>query len=239
MMLALSLLFALQLLAVSCILFPNSKTNTKTVGKISPVVVDLLTACSRAQSPANRRLAVESIEKLSELQKREPISAGSWRTLWSTVTSDNLIGSALRQKPSVILGGLSWQVISKEKDKSENVVFWPSLGLRMAGLADLRPLAAAGKEGYKLRISGLEFRWGTKRADPIPEKMGLLRDDQSNGKAWTVLMLAPNVTLSNGVGALEVIYNDGVVRCVRDTIQDNIYVHIKEPVPEQLKPFLD
>jgi hypothetical protein len=99
--------------------------------------------------------------------------------------------------------------------------------LRMAGLADLRPLAEAVKEGYKLRISGLEFRWGTKRADPIPEKMGLLRGDQSNGKAWTVLMLAPDVTLSNGSGSLEVIYNDGVVRCVRDTIQNNTYVHIK------------
>jgi hypothetical protein len=180
------------------------------------------------------------------------------------VTSDTLLGRALNQKPNVILGGQSWQVLSGTK--SENVVYvscsylfrphftynlptpavapqpklnshcyldlylnplpchttrqWPFLNLRMAGTADLSPLDDNFKVGYKLRISGLQFRWGLGKGD-VPEMRGLMGDDQKLqkekqkqekkksegevvGKSWTVVALKDDVNLANGVGTLEV-----------------------------------
>ena len=52
------------------------------------------------------------------------------------------------------------------------------------------------------------------------------------------IKLKDDEVFSNGIGELEVLYNDGLVRIVRDSLQDNTYIHVREPVPMFLEEFL-
>lgn len=217
--------------------------------RCSSQVLDLMREVSRVQSPKSRKKVEAAIAELGELANarpaayKKPVTPGAYRTAWSTVTSDTLFGQILRQTPSTVLGGPSWQVISSDRTKSENVVYWPNLGLRMAGLASLSPIAQNAPKkrvGYELTIKGLEFRWGSTENDGLPEQLGLLGAQQSNDRqsVWEVVKLKDDEVLSNGLGELEVLYNDGLVRIVRDSLQDNTYIHVREPVPISLEAFL-
>jgi hypothetical protein len=206
----------------------------------SSSVYKLIEAATRPQSSGNRQLVESLIKDLSNEAKAnkkycKPISAGSYRTVWTSVTAASPIGVLKRDKPSVVLGGQSWQVINKSLNFAENVVFWPNFfGIRMAGLARINPIV--GKAGYHLAISGLEFRRSDSDEEPIPEKYGKMGDTLSG---FRVLSLKPTETLSNGVGTLEVLFNDGTFRITKDTTQDNTYIHIKEPVASSVLELID
>jgi hypothetical protein len=194
----------------------------------------LLDAVSQVQSRQNQQ-KVECLialladrANLDKKRLKQPIKLGTaYRTVWSTVTASTPIGQILRQKPAAVLGGDSWQVISKDGKKAENIVYWPLLGdkgIRMIGLADLRPLPQ-GANGYTLIIKGLMFRLG--RRDNIPEVDGT---DASDDTSFTLIKLEDGKELENGKGTLEVLYFDGVVRISRDNVQKNTYIHILEPI---------
>lgn len=205
--------------------------------KPNEAVLPMLEAASRSQSITNRIEVERLIDELTELSSRnkdalrKPIQAGSYRTAWSTVTADNFVGFLLNNPPSNILGGPSWQIFSNDRKHATNIVYWKGIDIRMAGLARLSPLKGGGdaSDGYDLQISGLEFRWG---AGGCPEKYGSFSD---TGKSWTLLELPEDETLGNGVGTLGILYNDGVVRITRDDVQDNTYVHIREPLDDDLE----
>lgn len=196
---------------------------------------------------------------------KKPIAAGAYRTVWTSVTAASPIGILKRDKPSCVLGGKrcvyyaiilcyytmlctilltlpsplvshSWQLIDKNLRYSENIVFWPFFNLRMAGLARISP--KSGVVGYDLAISGLEFRRSKANEEPIPEQYGKM-GDAVGGKVTKVLTLGPEETLSNGVGTLEVCYNDGSCRITVDAVQNNMYIHIKEPVAPSVLALID
>lgn len=212
-------------------------TTPSNVGqKSNAIVLPLLQAASMRQSITNRIKVERIIDELIPVAlenpqtMRKPILSGSYRTVWSTVTGDNFVGVLLNHPPSNILGGPSWQVI--DGTKGTNIVYWKEFDLRMAGLASLSPLD--GNDGYDLQIRGLEFRWG---ADGCPEQHQQTNNnskknskDSDNGKAWNVFSLPEEKQLGNGVGTLELLYNDGVVRVTRDALRDNTYIHMREPL---------
>lgn len=204
---------------------------------------------SRPQSRKSRQKVEQVIDELNGVANanpavfKKPVTPGAYRTVWSTVTSDTLIGQLLGQKASVVLGGPSWQVISPDRSKSENIVYWPVLNLRMVGLASLSPLQqnypkGTKSQGYELSIRGLEFRWGSEENNGLPEQLGLLGDQQNHQGRLEVIKLKDDEMFSNGRGELKVLYNDGLVRVVHDSTQDNSYVHVKEPVPSCLHQFI-
>lgn len=206
---------------------------------VSSDVQALLQACQAVQSPASRRIVEEFIlrlyEKTAQKQNenlRQKVKPGAYRTIWSSVTSDTIPGLLLRQAPNSVLGGDSWQLISKDGRKAENIVYW-SLGkwlsVRMVGLANLQPLV--GSNGYELVIKGLEFRWGPRGY--LPEVYSEPSQGASGGakiNSARVLYLEDGKELSNGRGTLDVLYFDGLLRISRDSIQKNTYVHILEPL---------
>lgn len=197
----------------------------------------LLNAVNQVQSRQNQKKVEDLITKLADKANKDKkklkqnVKAGTaYRTIWSTVTAGTIIGQVLRQKPAAVLGGDSWQIISKDGEKAENIVYWPFFGdkgIRMIGLADLRPLPQ-GQIGYTLIIKGLEFRVGMK--NNIPEVDGT---DAGSDKSFTLFVLEDGKELENGKGTLEVLYFDGVVRISRDTVQMNTYIHIREPIISQ------
>lgn len=213
--------------------FMTLQSNVPIKAKLSPklnkAILPLLGAASKTQSITNRIHVERLINELTEtaLQNKatmcKPIQPGSYRTVWSTVTADNFFGFLLNNKPSNVLGGPSWQIVSDDMKKGTNIVYWKDFDIRMAGLSRLSPLKKGGG-GYGLTISGLEFRWG---AGGCPEKEG---SSSNVGKSWKLFELPEDATLQNGVGTLELLYNDGVVRITRDDVQDNTYIHIKEPL---------
>lgn len=212
--------------------------------KPNEAVLPLLEAASKKQSITNRIEVERLIDELTELSSRNkgalrrPMQDGSYRTAWSTVTADNFFGFLLNNSPANILGGPSWQILSNDRKHATNIVYWKGLDIRMAGLARLSPLQGdkAG-DGYDLQISGLEFRWGT---GSCPEQYGggsssSSSSDTGGGKSWTLLELPEDKTLGNGVGTLDLLYNDGVVRITKDDAQKNTYVHIREPLGHDLE----
>ena len=224
------------------------------VAQASPAsfeVQDLLQACKAVQSQKARRRVEECILRLQEKatkkengKLRQKVKLGAaYRTIWSTVTASTLFGQALRQAPNRILGGDSWQLISKDGRKAENIVYWTLFGLpisvRMAGLADLKPLQASN--GYELVIKGLEFRFGEKGY--LPEVYAqrdcesLARDQaRSSSSTLRVFYLEDGKELDNGRGTLEILYFDGQLRISRDSVQNNTYVHLLEPLGSSLFP---
>lgn len=203
----------------------------------STIASSIIQAVNKPQSSSNRLAVEREINFLASKAAKDPkkfkkpIRTGSaYRTLWSSVTADNIIGQIASQKPSVILGGDSWQVISKDGKKTENIVFWDfgfDIGVRMAGLADLSPLGR-NEVGYNLKIRGLEFRVG--KANDVPEKRGLMgSDNMNNTYSFRPLYLDENKVLKNGVGTLSVLYNDGTIRITEDKVQKNFYLHAIEP----------
>lgn len=210
-------------------------------------VQDLLLACKAVQSQKARRRVEDCILRLQEkaskkqnVKLRQKIKLGAaYRTIWSTVTASTLIGAALRQAPNRILCGDSWQLISKDGKRAENIVYWSLFGLpisvRMAGLADLEPLQASN--GYDLVIKGLEFRFGKKGYLPevyVPADESSPRDQADS--SLRVFHLEDGKELDNGRGTLEILYFDGRVRISRDCVQNNTYVHILEPLGSSLYP---
>lgn len=172
---------------------------------------------------------------------KKPLKTGqSYRTLWSTVTASSPLGWLLQQKPSVVLGGPSWQTISSDGKSTENVVNWivGDNSIRMIGLADLQPLKD-GKNGYDLMIRGLEFRVGSSRkgisndqVEQVPEKKGAMGSQSGDKFTFGPFLLKDDEALRNGVGTLEVLYNDGFTRITEDKVQKNKYIHIVEDYSE-------
>lgn len=212
---------------------------TKASSSLSPkppspnkIALPLLQAASKSQSVTNRIRVEELVEELTKAASqrpfllRKPIESGSYRTVWSTVTSDNFFGFLMNNPPSNVLGGPSWQVVSEDMREGTNIVYWKDLDIRMAGLARLSPLPG-GVAGYSLQISGLEFRWG---AGGCPEKENRKTSKAVDTKVWRVFELPEEETLGNGVGTLELLYNDGAVRITKDNVQQNTYIHVKEPI---------
>jgi hypothetical protein len=208
-------------------------------------VQDLVTAVAQVQSPQSKRVVEKLIDELAaqatqnpRALKQAPRVGAAYRTVWSTVTACTLPGQLKRETPAAVLGGDSWQVISADGKKAINMVYWPLLGkvgLRMIGFADLAPLPGKGQVGYALAIKGLEFRWGPRglvpEVDDLCSKggkadLGSRGDDQ----VWRLFLLKDGQTLDNGVGTLEILYNDGLVRVSRDNVQKNTYVHVREPL---------
>jgi hypothetical protein len=108
---------------------------------------------------------------------KKPIVAGAWRTVWTTVTADNVLGVVTRSTPQSVIGGIAWQIFSNDMKTSENIVYWKSTGLRMAGKADIQTFKNQGeslqeKFGYFLLIRGLDFRLNGKKS--VPEAAGVL-----------------------------------------------------------------
>jgi len=233
-------------------LFFATRTSTARTSTARTTTDALLSAVTKPQSQRNREVVEAEIEKLAALARTKPqlrkqISPGSWRTLWTTVTADSIIGQLLSQSPSQVLSGQSWQTFNKDFTKAENIVSWRlpnGMDLRMCGAADIKRDKL--NEGYELSIRGLEFRWGeqdgtsgsTAKAKESATKMfslplearGVLGDEaagKSKGK-FTVIRLADDFELRNGIGTLSLLYCDGIVRITRDEKQELTYVHIKE-----------
>lgn len=118
----------------------------------------------RLQQCRENRLKVEKniddiVKQLGNNKKyTKPIANGSYRTVWTSVTASSFLGTLFKQFPDRIVGGASWQCI--DGNNASNLVYWPSLGLRMVGLAMIKPFSSTLVEGYELIIKGLEFRWG-------------------------------------------------------------------------------
>ena len=225
------LALASLLLVCNAFLLPMSKARAPP----SAEVQQLLQACQEVQSPAARRKVEDCILRLQEKASqnanlRQKIKLGaSYRTIWSTVTASTLPGQVLRQAPNKILGGDSWQLVSKDGRKAENIVYWTIgnwLSVRMAGLADLKPLPPASN-GYELIIKGLEFRWGDKGY--LPEVYPPSSSVQTPRNA-RLFYLEDGKELDNGRGTLSVLYFDGQLRISRDSVADNTYVHLLEPI---------
>ena len=201
-------------------------------------VQELLTACKVVQSPSARRRVEDCILRLQEKASknanlRQRIKLGAaYRTIWSTVTASTLPGQVLRQAPNKILGGDSWQIISKDGRRAENIVYWKTIGdfsLRMAGLADLKPLPPASN-GYELIIKGLEFRWGAKGYLPEVYPPPPSTRAQTPAGSARLFYLDDGKELDNGRGTLDILYFDGQLRISRDSVAANTYVHLLEPL---------
>lgn len=207
----------------------------------------LLRSIGMVQSRESRKTVEALVSDLSLTASKYPnmfmkdIKVGkAYRTVWSTVTSDTPAGFLLKQKPSRILGGDSWQVIDKSGTKGENIVYWRigNLGIRMVGLSDLKPLGS--KKGYELIIRGLSFRWKLMDKDEIvPESNGLMGSDaEMQSEHVQLFYLQDHQLLSSGQGTLEVLYNDGDMRITCDSQRSNVYVHIAEQSLEKYRLLL-
>ena len=228
---------------------------------LSGEVKRLIEVLNMPQSLKSRREVEELITVLSAKAIKSPsmyrkqIERGkSYRTLWSSVTSSSILGQLLGQKPSVVLNGPSWQTISSDGKSSENIVQWRlgDFSVRMVGMASLTPLQK--KTGYGLVIRGLEFRVAkgmemTDKANKrmnkmkqevmkteIPERFALMGDEAKASDAYLLgsFQLKEDEALRNGVGTLEVLYNDGLVRITEDKVQNNRYIHVLEPYGDLL-----
>jgi len=51
-------------------------------------------------------------------------------------------------------------------------------------------------------------------------------------KMIRLLYLKDDELLRNGIGTLEVLYNDGIIRITTDRKQKNTYIHVIEPLGE-------
>lgn len=125
---------------------------------VKPVVKSILETIRLPQGKLNRMKVEKYIEDIVQIlendkKMRKPIANGSYRTLWTSVTADNLLGTLLKQSPSCIAGGPSWQIV--EGNRAENIVFWEGLSLRMAGIAAIKPFTSQMTEGYDLIIKGI------------------------------------------------------------------------------------
>ena len=229
------------ILSVGALFFPaRTSSIPSSLLKASTQKDVLFTVLTKPQSRENERRVNELIAELGYQAKMQPrlykkkLSTGeSYRTVWSTVTASSPLGWILRQPSSVVLGGDSWQVLAKDGKSSENVVSWKVGGtnIRMIGLADLYPLR--GKNGYDLIIRGLEFRLCN--TGNVPEKDGKIGDlARREGIFYGPFLLKDNEALRNGIGTMEVIYNDGTVRITEDRIQKNKYIHILEPYADEV-----
>lgn len=162
-------------------------------------VQSLISLSVRPQSKENRKLVESQIHVVSELanhktaQYKKSSIAGAWRTVWTTVTSDNVIGNILRNKPSNILGGESWQVVDSDERRAENIVFWEAFDLRMAGLAAIQTFSDTnGTKGYILSINGLQFRWGQRG---VLEKAGIASDEPRGSNQFLLFKLEEGKSL--------------------------------------------
>lgn len=231
-------------------------TPSKLPTKLLPEVKTLVSILNTPQS-AKSKERVESLITILEgkadnnpnMYRKQIKQGNSYRTLWSSVTSSSLLGQILEQKPSVVLNGPSWQTISADGQSSENIVQWKlgGLSIRMIGLASLAPLKS--KVGYELVIRGLEFRVNKARvktkidsSEPtentiikqqmeIPERFAKMGEDARVMDSYILgpFLLKEDEALRNGIGTLEVLYNDGLVRITEDKIQRNKYIHALEP----------
>lgn len=185
-----------------------------------------------------------------DLYKKKIAPNSAWKTIWTSVTADNVFGILTRSSSSSILGGKSWQVFDSKFQKAENIVLWDlpyGYKLRMCGLAGTVPFADKAKGmGYDLEIRGLEFRWNridetnilnkkrrllSEKNDEYvpPEVKGYLGDaaaTQSDG-VLTIVKLKDDYSLRNGIGTLKVLFNDGALRITRDEEQKLTYVHVR------------
>lgn len=161
---------------------------------------ELINAVALPQSTANRLMVEEIIQDLQVCAKASrktylrKLEAGSYRTIWTSVSADSLIGQLLRQTPSCIVGGISWQIINKELTTAENLVYWKAIKIRMVGKADIVPFASSEEVGYDLTIKGLEFRYGAN--DDVPEANFKTYKSSSDAfKRVTVLSLGDDEVL--------------------------------------------
>lgn len=218
-------------------LFNPSRNVKRDMDDTRSLSESLLRSIGMVQSRDSRKTVEALVTELSLTASKHPniflkdIKVGrAYRTVWSTVTSDTLAGFLLKQNPSRILGGDSWQVIDKSGSKGENIVYWRigNLGIRMVGLSDLKPLGS--KKGYELIIRGLSFRWKLMdKNEIVPERNGLMGDDAELESGHVQLFyLQDHQLLSSGQGTLEVLYNDGDMRITCDSQRSNVYVHIAE-----------
>jgi hypothetical protein len=206
---------------------------------ISDVKRDVLKSIKLQQNKVNRKTVETLITELGELSKKspkeylKPVMPGSYRTLWTTVSADNLLGQLLQQTPDSIANGMSWQIINKDLTIAENIVYWDVINIRMVGKASISAFTDTrkGVTGYDLSIKGLEFRYG----EEIPESNFNTYNPDKITKRLKVLELKSDQVLSNGVGKLEFIYNDGLLRISRDEKQNLTYIHVKEPLLENMK----
>ena len=245
----------------------SSSVTTTTNAQPHAIVLPLLLAAAQPQSTSNRQVVETWIDQVTrkacdcdatknEKGLRRPLTPGTCsRLVWSTVTSNSLLGTMFQKRPSNVLGGPSWQVLSCDMTRVENIVYWTHWNhLCMVGLARLLPLSLDGgsSQGYGVEICGLEFRWGAgghcpeqQQQQSLPKqqqqqhKPSLLQqhtnndDDNHDTKrhghtSWQVFALDESQTLGNGVGELQVLYNDGVVRITRDVMLQNTYIHVQE-----------
>ncbi|KAL7560563.1 hypothetical protein ACA910_001430 [Epithemia clementina (nom. ined.)] len=88
-------------------------------------------------------------------------------------------------------------------------------------------------------LEGTPNTRSTKTQPPQPPQQQQQQQQKAtssqNRKSWQVLALDENTTLGNGVGELQVLYNDGVVRITRDVLRNNTYIHVREPLPPELQ----
>lgn len=165
----------------------------------------LLETVRLPQSKKNR-VAVEALiselKQLASLNPRDclkPLAGGSFRTVWTSVSADSLLGMLLKQSPANIAGGDSWQVMDKGLTIAENIVYWKPLNVRMVGRAAIKPFSSGnskGMAGYDLTIKGLQFRYGVMG---VPEANFKIYDPlvgSTIGEKVTVLDLKEDQTLS-------------------------------------------
>eukprot|EP00596_Hydrurales_sp_CCMP1899_P005812 CAMPEP_0119042750 /NCGR_PEP_ID=MMETSP1177-20130426/16127_1 /TAXON_ID=2985 /ORGANISM="Ochromonas sp, Strain CCMP1899" /LENGTH=223 /DNA_ID=CAMNT_0007009743 /DNA_START=137 /DNA_END=808 /DNA_ORIENTATION=+ len=201
---------------------------------LNNVVKSILDNIRLPQSTVNRMKVEQNIEDIEKFlgnnnkNMRKPIADGSYRTLWTSVTADNLLGKLLKQSPSCVAGGPSWQIVNG--NSAENIVYWEGLSLRMAGLAAIKQSIEG--QYYDLIIKGLEFRWGSKYS---PESRYPVMEPKTN--FWTLFTLPDGKELSNGVGKLDILYNDGSLRITRDKAQGLTYIHMREPLSKEMSAF--
>ena len=243
----LSLSLNLRISSLPKTLFNPSRNVKREMDDTRSLSDSLLRSIGMVQSRESRKTVEALVSELALTASKHPnvflkdIKVGrAYRTVWSTVTSDTLAGFLLKQKPSNILGGDSWQVIDQSGMKGENIVYWRigNLGIRMVGLSDLKPLGS--KKGYELIIRGLSFRWKLMNKDEIiPESNGLMGADAEMQSGHVRLFyLQDHQLLSSGQGTLEVLYNDGDMRITCDSQRSNVYVHIAEQSLEKYRLLL-
>lgn len=176
---------------------PSLNFNSQRI--INENVCDLLSLTKQRQCPQNAIAVEGKINELRELaalypkECRKSISPGSWRTVWTSVTSQSILGTLFQSTPASILGGLSWQTVSTDKKTAENTVFWKQVGIRMIGLANLTFTESA--DAYDLAIAGLEFRKNINRIT-IPESEGKTRSTlDGTDLIWKVISVSENSPL--------------------------------------------
>lgn len=222
----------LNIIIVEAFVF-NIKKSIKQYAELD----NLIALVNSKQSYENKVKVEKEIKRLSSLADSNPtllkksIEPKSWRTIWTSVTANTLIGSSIGNKPSNVLGGLSWQVFSKNMNSVENIVYWKALQLRMVGIADIELID--NNKGYNLYIKGLEFRWGlNNNNNNIPESIGIIGNEavqkDKNGNNLVLIKLNDNKTLRNGVGKLDLLYNNGFLRITCDQSKQLAYIHLAE-----------